>query len=132
MLAAAETINRQSHGLVERPRFDFDRVLNSVRIFERHPALLHPSKISYSPFLLHRRSWLSDYFPRLRVLSQADKPGVPQVTVRRPFNELELSYQQGIQPPAIRHLLGGSNLHLSSRFLPLADWQTGTSPHSGS
>jgi|GEM_PF-6035830 hypothetical protein len=33
-----------------------------------------PSKISYSSFLLRRHLWLSDYFPRLRVLAQAHKP----------------------------------------------------------
>jgi hypothetical protein len=31
VLATAGTINRQPHGLVERPRFHFDGVLNSVR-----------------------------------------------------------------------------------------------------
>jgi hypothetical protein len=52
MLAAVEPVNRQPVGFVQRPRVHFDRVLNSVRILERHPALLHPEQniiFAFSP-----------------------------------------------------------------------------------
>jgi len=66
VLATAETINRQPHGLIERPRLHFDGVLNSVRIPERYPAaLLHPEQDIIFAFSSPCRSRLSDYFPRL-------------------------------------------------------------------
>jgi hypothetical protein len=43
LFAAAETINGQPHGFVQRPRIKFDGVLNTVRIPERYAALLHAS-----------------------------------------------------------------------------------------
>jgi hypothetical protein len=54
VFAAAEPVNRQPHGLVERPRLHFDRVLDPFGILKRDPALLHPSRIPYSPFLPQR------------------------------------------------------------------------------
>src|ERR1700722_6717689 len=81
MLAAAEAINRQPHGLVQGPRLQFDRVLNSVRIPERHPTALHLGRISYSLFVRYGCSRFPSHFPRLLVLAQAHKSGVSQVAI---------------------------------------------------
>jgi len=35
---------------------------------------------------------------------------MPQMAVRRPFDVLELSYQDRIQPPALLHLVSGETL----------------------
>jgi hypothetical protein len=58
-----------------------------------------------------------DLFPSdiagILVLPQADESGVPKVIVARPFQELELSDQYGLEPPAVRH---PSGLRVESLF----------------
>jgi hypothetical protein len=44
VFTAAEAINREPYGLVKRSRIQFDGVLNSIGILERHPAPFHGCK----------------------------------------------------------------------------------------
>ena len=46
VFAAAETVDCQSDGLVQGPRVQFDRMLNTIGIDERHPAPLCSAFIS--------------------------------------------------------------------------------------
>ena len=55
-------------------------------------------------------SSLLAHLPRVLVLPQRDKPAVPQVSVRGPFQELELRHQHRLKPSALLHLLGGEAL----------------------
>ena len=59
VLAMAKALDCQPNGFVQRPRFQFDGMLNTFRIPERHAALLHTKRIPlfafYSlPFALPR------------------------------------------------------------------------------
>jgi hypothetical protein len=51
MLTAAKAINRQTHGFIQRPGFDLNRMLDTIRIPERHSTLFHLGRISYSLFV---------------------------------------------------------------------------------
>lgn len=46
VLTAPTAVNRQPDGFIERPGFQFDSVLDTLRVFERHPALLHANRLS--------------------------------------------------------------------------------------
>ena len=50
-LGAPKASDRQADCLIEGIGIDFDGVRNALVINEGDPATLHPSKISYSPFL---------------------------------------------------------------------------------
>src|SRR5688572_15107098 len=49
------------------------------------------------------RSFAPDVLRRL-VLAQRDEPAVPEMVVRRPFHEFELTHQCWLQPATIDHL----------------------------
>jgi hypothetical protein len=95
-------------------------VLNSVRIPERNPALLHPEQnINIRLFFSMAAHFLSDYFPRLGVLSHAHKPGVPQMmgSMNR-----ALIFCSSIQEPVLRQSLLEGNSSICGVMLT-ANWR---------
>src|SRR5271154_1342171 len=52
-------------------------------------------------------SLFSPHVLRFLILAQSHKLAVPKVAVRRPFDELELSYELRLEPPTFQHFSGG-------------------------
>lgn len=50
VLAVAKALDRQPNSFVQRPRLQFDGMLNTFRIPERHAALLHAKSIPLFAF----------------------------------------------------------------------------------
>jgi hypothetical protein len=95
--------NRQAYRFIPRPWLDFDGMLNAIRIPERHSADFHDRQNSYFAFCSLRTA---HHIPRFLVLQKTDKARMSQVTIRSPFNELELPDQRRFKPAAFLHLLG--------------------------
>src|SRR5262245_57903728 len=47
---------------------------------------------------------LPDDVPGLPVLAQRDEPGMPEVVIRSPLEEFELTDEHRLEPPALGHL----------------------------
>jgi hypothetical protein len=118
--APAKLGDSECGGLKERIGRDLNRMRQPLRIGERddagawtghgqhrrrkdegdfRPAKLAGPRASRSSSR-DGGSTITSNFPRFDALSQAREPRMPEVAVRRPLDELELSYQRGLQPPA--------------------------------